>query len=256
MLRTRAELAQPPSRHPMHTELLRDGFARVPGARMREWLESHGNLHDWPAFAASWNQLGPDPYLAALGRQRRRRYAVFTLDAAVIRLEPAQPHYQSVEYNALQGGIARWFEPLLPTVAASASLLCILRSAHALFVPLSPAVRQWRAEVHQFRIEARADAVGEPTPEGSHRDGVDWVLVLLVERRNVHHGSTTILAPDGRLLGEFTLSAPMDAALVDDARVLHGVTPVQPIDPTLPAWRDVLVVTLRAARPGAPEPSR
>ena len=55
-----------------------------------------------------------------------------------------------------------------------------------------------------------------------------------------------VRAPDGRLLGEFTLSAPLDAALVDDTRVLHGVTPVQPIDPALLAWRDVLVVTLRA----------
>ena len=233
----------------MPTDLPRAGFARIPAARMRAWLESHGSLRDWPAFAASWNQLEPDTYLAALGRQRRRRYAVFTLDAAAIRLEAAQPHYQSVHYNALQGGIERWFAPILPAVTASASLLCILRSAHALFAPLSPAVHRWHVEVHQFRIEARADAAGEPTPEGSHRDGVDWVLVLLIERRNVRHGSTTIHAPDGRLLGEFTLSAPMDAALVDDTRVLHGVTAVQPIDPTLPAWRDVLVVTLRALPP-------
>jgi hypothetical protein len=236
----------------MHAELLHDGFARVPAARMRAWLQAHGSLLDWPAFAASWDQLGPDTYLAALGRQRRRRHAVYTLDAAAIRLEAAQPHYQSRDYNALQGGIERWFAPILPAVTASASLQCILRGAHALFAPLSPAVRRWRAEVHQFRIEASAQCAGEPTPEGSHRDGVDWVLVLLIERRNVHHGSTTIHAPNGRLLGEFTLSAPLDAALVDDTRVLHGVTPVQPIDPALPAWRDVLVVTLRAL-PHAPE---
>ena len=43
---------------------------------------------------------------------------------------------------------------------------------------------------------------------------------------------------------------PFDAALVDDARVYHGVTPVQPLDPALPAHRDVLVVTFRNARAG------
>jgi hypothetical protein len=33
--------------------------------------------------------------------------------------------------------------------------------------------------------------------------------------------------------------------LVDDSRVYHGVTPVTPLDPARPAYRDVLVVTFR-----------
>ena len=35
------------------------------------------------------------------------------------------------------------------------------------------------------------------------------------------------------------------SALVDDARCYHGVTPVEPENPALPAYRDVLVVTFR-----------
>ena len=50
---------------------------------------------------------------------------------------------------------------------------------------------------------------------------------------------------DRALLGSFTLEAPMDAALVDDHRVFHGVTAVQPLDPAQPAHRDVLVLTFR-----------
>ena len=68
---------------------------------------------------------------------------------------------------------------------------------------------------------------GRPTPEGLHRDGVDYVLVLLVDRRNIASGMTTIHALDGRTLGHFTLTDPFDAALVDDTRVAHGVTPVE-----------------------------
>jgi hypothetical protein len=37
----------------------------------------------------------------------------------------------------------------------------------------------------------------------------------------------------------------MDAALLDDHRVFHGVTPVAPLDPARPAHRDVLVLTWR-----------
>ena len=110
-----------------------------------------------------------------------------------------------------------------------------------------PAADRWHVEVHQFRIEARPDVKGLPTPEGLHRDGVDYVLVLLVNRQNIGSGTTTIHGLDRRLLGSFTLTEPCDAALVDDARVFHGVTPVEPVDLDLPAYRDVLVVTFRRA---------
>lgn len=79
-----------------------------------------------------------------------------------------------------------------------------------------------------------------------HRDGVDYVLVLLVDRENIESGTTTIHTPDGSLLGSFTLTHAFDAALVDDARVCHGVTAVTAFDPARPAHRDVLVVTFRA----------
>ena len=109
-------------------------------------------------------------------------------------------------------------------------------------------MRSWRIELHQFRIEARPGEEGRPTPKGAHRDGVDYVLVLLIRRRNIAQGTTSIHAlGDRRLLGSFTLTEPFDAALVDDARVYHGVTPVEPLDPAHPAYRDVLVVTFRRA---------
>jgi hypothetical protein len=78
-----------------------------------------------------------------------------------------------------------------------------------------------------------------------HRDGVDYVLVLLINRRNIARGVTSVHDLSGKALGQFTLTEPFDAALVDDARVMHGVTPVQPVDASAAAYRDVLVVTFR-----------
>ena len=80
-----------------------------------------------------------------------------------------------------------------------------------------------------------------------HRDGVDWVLVLLIKRHNIKSGTTTIADLEKRPLGSFTLTDPFDAALVDDAKVYHGVTPIEPVDPAAAAYRDVLVVTFRDA---------
>lgn len=222
-------------------------FAFVPARQMRSLLERQSGLDGFARFAASWQQLGDDRYMADGGRYRRRRYAVFSLAAdGRIRREAHAPHYQSRDYNPLNGGIVRWFDPIEPAVADAAPMRAALLCCHAVFQPLQPEVKRWRVEVHQFRIEAHHDAPGQPTPEGMHRDGVDFVLVLLIARHNIRSGTTRILDDDRRELGAFTLTDPLDAALVDDRRVYHGVTAVEPIDPELPAYRDVLVITLRA----------
>lgn len=229
--------------------LKRDGFSFVTADVMQPLLQASGDLFDWTAFAESWNRLGPDSYLAATGRQRRRRHAVYTAAAhGAIELAPHQPHYQTLQYNRLQGDIERWFEPIEAAMANGASLRTILTFCNDFFSALASDVTRWHVEVHQFRIEASPDAAGEPTPEGSHRDGVDFVLVLLVDRHNIVSGTTTIHAPDGKPLGDFTLTHPFDAALIHDPRVFHGVTPVTPLEAGEPAHRDVLVVTFRAAR--------
>ncbi|HVJ54944.1 MAG TPA: 2OG-Fe dioxygenase family protein [Aliidongia sp.] len=225
------------------------GFAFVSAPEMRALLERAGDLADWADFAASWNDLALDTYMADRGRYRRRRHAVYraTGEEGLVR-QPHQPHYQGLDYNPLNGGVERWFEPVLPAIGGGPSLRTILAFCHDLFDRLAGAKLAWHVEIHQFRIEARSGEAGQPTPEGAHRDGVDYVLVLLIDRQNIKSGVTTIEALDHRPLGSFTLTNPMDAALVEDARVYHGVTAVEPLDPSLPGHRDVLVVTFRAER--------
>ncbi len=225
----------------------RDGFAFVRAPQMRALL-GEAELRDWDALAACWNDLGVDAYMADGGRYRRRRFAAFRANPAGLMRKPHQPHYQSQDYNPLNGGIERWFEPVTEAAARHPSLSAILRTSHELFDRMTPAsVRPeaWHVELHQFRIEARPGQEGRPTPEGMHRDGVDWVLVLMVRRENIASGETTIYDLAKHPLGSFTLTEPLDSALVDDSRVFHGVTAVEPLDPRLPAYRDVLVVTFR-----------
>jgi hypothetical protein len=232
----------------LHTRLQEEGFAFLGAETMGALLDDPQSLDDWDEFVLSWNDLAPDTYLAAKGRKRRRRHATFEIlaDGEITR-HPPQPHLQTVQNNQLQGGIERWFVPIRPKIAAGSSFCRILQFSHTLFGTLAPRVPRWHVEAHQFRIEARIGEAGEPTPEGVHRDGVDYVLVLLIDRTNIESGITTIHGPGGTLLGSFTLTRPLDAALVDDAKVSHGVTAVTPFDPTKPAHRDVLVVTFKAA---------
>ena len=237
--------------------LARDGFAFAPAADFRPRLEEVVRLADWPAFARSWNDLVLDTHLPEGHRYRRRRHATLSARAGedAFTRAPHAPHYQGIEYNRLVGGIERWFEPIGAEIATGASFGAIVRFGLRLFGSLRPGT-DWHIEAHQFRIEARPDAAGQPTPEGVHRDGVDFVIVMLVDRVNIASGTTTMHAPDGRDLGSFTLAVPCDAAIVDDNRVMHGVTPVHPVDPSRAAWRDVLVVTYRGTSPASgPRPS-
>ena len=223
------------------------GYAFVPGATLQARLEAHGALDDWAAFADSWNQLPVDTYMADQGRYRRRRHAVYAMDATGnIQRGKHQPHFQTIDYNPMNGGVERWFEPVLAQVGDGPSMRAVLQLCLEIFGAVAGnRALAWQVEVHQFRIEAQVNAPGLPTPEGMHRDGVDYVLVLLVRRCNISSGTTLVGHPSGDFESSFTLVEPFDAALVDDHRVYHGVTPVQPIDGSLPAYRDVLVVTLR-----------
>jgi hypothetical protein len=225
----------------------RDGFAFLRAPAMRQALEQAG-LKDWDRFAESWDDLGVDMFMADGGRYRRRRFGAFRATPEAVIRKPHQPHYQSRDYNALNGGIERWFEPVTDAIGTHPALRAILDTCRDLFDRLTPErVRpdSWHVEIHQFRIEARTGQTGKPTPEGIHRDGVDWVLVLLVNRINIASGETSIHDLGKKELGSFTLTDPLDAAFTDDNRVYHGVTPVSPLDPARPGHRDVLVVTFR-----------
>jgi hypothetical protein len=204
---------------------------------------------DWDSFASSWEDLGVDLYMADGGRYRSRRFAAFSANGSAFTRKPHQPHYQSRDYNPLNGGLQRWFEPVLDAVATHGITQRILGVCAAVFTAVTTDADQtasWHVEMHQFRIEAVAGKAGLPTPEGAHRDGVDWVFVMLVNRYNVASGITDIYDSKGGSLQRFTLSAPLDTVFVDDTRVRHGVTPITPVDPQLKAFRDVLIVTFRA----------
>jgi len=237
--------------HPGLADLARwiqqGGGGFVPAADFKALLlqESSEAFTDWASFEHSWDDLPADLYMGDGGTYRTRRYAIFSVQPGGLpRPEAHQPHYQDIAYNALNGGVARHFAPIADAVRSGSTLGAVLSLCTRLFGLIAPAV-SWHIEVHQFRIQARAGEFGQPTPEGVHRDGVDFVLVMLVQRVNIASGTTTIHDASLRQTGSFTLAEACDVALLDDRRCYHGVTPVRQIDAGLPAYRDVLVVTFR-----------
>jgi hypothetical protein len=221
--------------------LRRQGFVVLqPAALFSVAGVAADELQPWPAY---WNDLPPDRYLLDGGRYRYRRHGCFVHDVSHGQLEqtPHRAHWQPTAYNALHGGIERWFEPIEPALVAAPAWHRLLTGLGALFARVSP-VDRWYIEAHQFRIDT-AQGVGRPTPEGAHRDGVDFVAVILVARRGVRGGETRVFEADGPRGLRFVMEQPWTAVLLDDVRVIHETTPIQPDGPD--GHRDTLVLTYR-----------
>ena len=225
----------------------------------------------------TWNELPRDGYLKDGGKYRARRHSSFVQTIAPPSLvqSPHRAHWQPVDYNALHGGIERWFEPIAPEVCSDRTWRTLLSELGGVFAGLVPSPRgggigrgtvlrdpaassghplpsrppqgegaeQWFIEAHQFRIDTR-DGIGRPTPEGAHRDGVDFVAVVLVKRHHIKGGETRVFEAHGPTGVRFTLTEPWSVLLLDDARVIHESTPIQPDGAN--GARDTLVLTYRA----------
>ena len=200
------------------------------------------SLGDLMAMTPGWDGMPHDAYLKDGGRYRRRRHSCFVVDGDTMQPVPHRAHWQPVEYNALHGGMERWFEPMAAADVARPAwtrLLCWLGRVSSALKGAQP----WYVEAHQFRIDT-TDGIGRPTPEGAHRDGVDLVAVFLVGRTGIKGGETRVFEADGPNGQRFTLTEPWSLLLLDDARVIHESTPIQPTADG--GHRDTLVVTCRA----------
>ncbi|QDL38282.1 2OG-Fe dioxygenase family protein [Rhodoferax sediminis] len=230
-------------------DLRRQGYAVLSPAGVSEL--THCSLASLDALRPSWDRLLPDTYLKDGGRYRRRRHSCFLVEGERVTQVPHRAHWQPLEYNALHGGMRRWFEPMEPQVVAQVCwdrLLCTLSQVFSRLRPEQPGdaqagVRPWYVEAHQFRIDT-TDGIGRPTPEGAHRDGVDYVAVFLVDRSGVKGGETRVFEAAGPHGQRFTLTLPWSLLLLDDARVIHESTPIQPL--TDEGHRDTLVLTWRS----------
>lgn len=200
------------------------------------------SLADLMALRPSWNELPPDNFLKDGGHYRRRRHSCFVVQGGEIAQAPHRAHWQPVEYNALHGGMQRWFEPMEPAVAATPAWRGLLLALAQVSSGLKGA-GPWYVEAHQFRIDTEG-GIGRPTPEGAHRDGVDLVAVFMIGREGIKGGETRVFEASGPAGQRFTLTEPWSVLLLDDERVIHESTPIQPLAPG--GHRDTLVLTYRA----------
>ncbi|WP_437713268.1 2OG-Fe dioxygenase family protein [Sorangium sp. So ce448] len=198
----------------------------------------------WQRFADCWDRLTLDRYMGDGGVYRYRRFSELVCHPATgaLLLQPHRPYTQPSYINTLNGGIERHFDPLEPVFVDDPFFRGLLLWCARSFANVSGHMGEWDIKVHPYRIVAAEDTSGHPTPEGLHRDGVDYILTMMVKRHNALGGETTVTTAEGAPLWRRVLLAPLDIVIADDARTKHAVTAVERRDRACSAHRDVLVV--------------
>jgi hypothetical protein len=174
--------------------------------------------------------------------RRYGRYYWSPADDALAAL-PQQPYSQPKDENPYAGGIERNFAPLLPDTVHNPFLHALVRSTFAC-LPVAGDRRgqTWEVRIHQVRIVASPGKPGLPAPEGIHQDGTDFLTLHLVRRRNVVGGESTIYDLGRQPIACCTMREPLDSFILEDPRIMHGVTPVHSADGLRPGTRDLLGV--------------
>jgi hypothetical protein len=235
----------------LNIAIAQKGYGMLSANSVAEWAGC--NLSELQALSASWDNMPPDNYLKDGGRYRRRLHSSFVFERNTLSQVPHRAHWQSVDYNALHGGMERWFEPMHEATVNTAAWTQLLTAfAHTAAQVRGTANTKWCIEAHQFRIDT-TDGIGRPTPEGAHRDGVDFVAVFMVNRSDIKGGETRVFEANGPQGERFTLSEPWSLMLLDDTRMIHESTPIQPLAEG--GHRDTLVLTCRADKFQDAEPS-
>lgn len=204
------------------------------------------NESEWSKFRDSWNDLCLDKHMRDNGKYRFRRHATFSSlsSSNIWYQEPDQPHYQSVDYNNLNGGIERYFSAFAKETVNNEVFKNVMTFLLDLFNRVKPNC-SWHIEAHQFRIYAEINKHSSPTPEGIHRDGVDFVLMLFINRYNVFGGETSIYDSNKNLIGKYIFTESMELAIVDDKNIFHGFSPIYKENMDEIGYRDMLVITFK-----------
>lgn len=198
----------------------------------------------WDDLRDDYRSLPPDEFLPDNGKYRYRRFDRFYFfpETGDLTLLPHADYFQSREFNAVTGGIVRRFAPLRDESVQNPFLRELIRFDFEQF-PLRGREQRnhpWQVDVHEILVVAEPGSEGQPTPEGVHRDGAEFVTVHLAVLDNAAGGVVTVYDGDKKPLESFRLEHVLDSYLLDDTRLWHGVTSIVSADGVNPALRGIL----------------
>jgi hypothetical protein len=186
----------------------------------------------------SFTNLPEDPYLE--GNYRFRRLSHFKVSGDRLIKLPHRRLFQSKQYNPLLGDVVREYEELNDELI---QLEDFQRLIWEFFQFCQVCSTSNEIAVHQIRTTASLQKLGNPAPEGIHRDGVDVVGIFSVNREGIGGGETHLYASKDDDNPAFSkVLNPGEFLVFRDDQYFHYTSPVNAIGDEQ-GVRDVFVLT-------------
>jgi hypothetical protein len=192
-------------------------------------------IDEWKIF---FNNCPKDEYVPEGFRYKRLSWYRIS-PTGFLELLPHAPLIQSKSYNPVHGDILRDYQPLEKELTIKKDFLFFVKNFSE-YCNLKP---EDVILVQLQRITCNKDQVGHPAVEGFHRDGVDWLGLMVVSRHNILGAETYLKDESDQIIFESTLQEG-ELLIIDDRKMLHYTTPIKSNDEALNhGYRDVIIIT-------------
>jgi histidine decarboxylase len=186
----------------------------------------------------SFADLPEDPYLE--GNYRFRRLSHFKVVGDRLMRLPHRRFFQSKQYNPLLGDVTREYAELDNHLI---QLEDFQRLIWEFFQFCQLCSTSNEIAVHQIRTTASSGKLGNPAPEGIHRDGVDVAGIFSVDRSGIGGGETHLYQRKDDEHPQFSkVLNPGEFLVFRDDQYFHYTSPVR-VTTTAQGTRDVFVLT-------------
>lgn len=190
-----------------------------------------------------FNRLPADPYLE--GNYRFRRLSNFKVSSNSLVKLPHDRLFQSKNYNPLLGDVVREFEELDEQMLEVEDFKNMV---FEFFAYCQVCSTYSELGVHQIRTTTSAQKIGNPAPEGIHRDGVDLVGIFCVNRENIEGGETCLYRDKNSSPVFKKILNPGELLVFSDRHFYHYTAPIKPSGDRQ-GIRDVFVITCPGLMP-------
>lgn len=191
----------------------------------------------------SFNKLPPDINEKSKGYFFRfRKYSKLNYIKKKFILNPDSNFYQKKKINRSAGGKIRKFIKLDKKV-----LNLLIKLIEKNFIIFLDTNKNYSFGIHLLRIKCGDDFVGYPVPEGWHKDGFDFVIILNVTSKNIK-GGTSRLKTNLNLdkkddFSEFLKKG--EFVFFNDKKYNHYTDPIIIDKEKKKSYRDTIVITIK-----------
>jgi hypothetical protein len=181
-----------------------------------------------------FHDIPKDPYI-----QEGYRYKSLSrcrLNGSQIEKQPHTPLFQNKMVNPVHGGRVRVYPEITNLHYAKEVIL--------LFANTFRIDYSYEILVQAQRTKCTQEKIGITTPEGFHRDDIDFLAILCVNQYNILGSETQLLDSQGNIIFKQILS-PGEILLINDSQVLHYTSPITLKNPDFNdyGFRDVLIIS-------------